>query len=84
MLALTSLTYWIFYFISLGAVAHLLFKTSYSHAVIIVGFFVLSKFTKKLGEYIFFKDRLKYINALKTQTEAIENLNKENDNVQSK
>jgi len=84
MLLLTAVTYWLFYFVALGATAHLLFKTSYQHAVIIVGFYLLSRGAKMLGEYIFFKDKMKYVNALKQQGNVVTNFNQGDDNVNTK
>lgn len=59
--------YWLFLAISLGTLAKLLFVLSYSHAVIIVGFYVLAQVVKTWGEFVVFKKRGEILSELQRQ-----------------
>lgn len=59
MFLLLAATYHVFNLVVLLSVANLLYKTSYTHFVIVTGFYILAQATKGLAEYLLFQRKQK-------------------------
>lgn len=77
MFALLVGIYWFFELLMLGTIGHLLFLTSKSHFVLIVGAFLLTKTTKALVEWLLYKKKLNSFQALQ-QAHLAQNTNQSN------